>query len=136
MLVPRGKPNPRRAYGHRRDALRARVLGRGDPCWICGLPIDPTEPNLSPYQGVVDELVPVSKGGSPLDPGNCAPAHRCCNAWRSDKPVALVCLVQARVASLGVSRDPLAWCALARRVMPAIRAGLAAGPAPRATTDW
>lgn len=134
--MPRGKPNPRRAYGHRRDALRARVLGRGEPCWICGLPIDPSEPNLSPCQGVVDELVPVSKGGSPLDPGNCAPTHRCCNAWRSDKPVALVRLVQSRVASLGGASDPLAWCAMARRVMPAIRAGLAAGPAPRATTDW
>lgn len=134
--MPKGKANPRRANGHRRDALRARVLGRGDPCWICGLPIDPAEPNLSPCQGVVDELVPVSKGGSPLDPGNCTPAHRCCNAWRSAKSVAFVRLVQSRVASLGGASDPLAWCAMARRVMPAIRAGLAAGPAPRATTDW
>ena len=134
--MPKGKANPRRANGHRRDALRARVLGRGEPCWICGLPIDPSEHNLSPVQGVVDELVPVSKGGSPLDPGNCAPTHRCCNAWRSAKSVSLVRLVQSRVASLGGASDPLAWCAMARRVMPAIRAGLAAGPAPRATTDW
>ncbi|MDY5272093.1 MAG: hypothetical protein SPH35_08120, partial [Tractidigestivibacter sp.] len=114
----------------------ARVLGRGDPCWICGLPIDPAQPNLSPYQGVVDELVPVSQGGSPLDPGNCAPAHRCCNAWRSAKPVALVRLVRSRVSAMGGARDPLAWCALARRAASAARAGLAAGSAPRATTDW
>ena len=131
-----GKANPRRANGHRRDALRRRVLGRGDPCWICGLPIDPAEPNLSPCQGVADELVPVSKGGSPLDPGNCAPAHRCCNAWRSDKPVALVRLVQSRVASIGGAGDPLSWCALARRASSDIKRGLRTQEPPKPTTDW
>lgn len=134
--MPRGKPNPRRAYGHRRDALRARVLGRGDPCWICGLPIDPAEPNLSPVQGVVDELVPVSKGGSPLDPGNCAPAHRCCNAWRGARSVALVREVQSVVARMGGAVDPLQWCAMARRACAAIRSGLRSQDAPTTTTDW
>lgn len=27
----------------------------------------------------LDEIVPVSKGGSPYDPGNVQPAHRICN---------------------------------------------------------
>lgn len=27
----------------------------------------------------LDEIVPVSRGGSPYDPGNVQPAHRLCN---------------------------------------------------------
>ena len=35
----------------------------------------------------VDEIVPVSKGGSPYDRGNVAPAHRICNERRGNKPL-------------------------------------------------
>jgi len=35
----------------------------------------------------VDELIPVSKGGSPVDYDNVAAAHRCCNGWRGNKSV-------------------------------------------------
>nr|DAE55154.1 MAG TPA: NinG protein [Caudoviricetes sp.] len=128
--------NPRRSNGHRRDALRRRVLGRGDPCWICGLPIDPSEPNLSPVQGVVDEVVPVSRGGSPYDPGNCRAAHRCCNAWRSSKPEAFVRLVQQRVSLMGGAGTPPAWCALAKRASSDIKHGLRAQEHPHVSTDW
>ena len=132
------KPNPRRANGHRRDALRARVLGRGDPCWICGLPIDPSLPNLNPCQGVVDEAVPVSQGGSPLDPGNCLPAHRCCNSWRGAKPVAVVREVQSAIASNGGATTPQQWCAMARAVLAAVRRGKAIGLPQQVeqSTDW
>lgn len=131
--------NPRRTNGHRRDVLRARVLSRGDPCWVCGLPIDPAVPNLHPCQGVVDELVPVSQGGSPYHGGNCAPAHRCCNNWRKAKPVSVVRQVQAVVAAMGGASTPQEWCALARRVMGTLRDGSAsrvAGEQPITTTDW
>lgn len=33
----------------------------------------------------VDEIVPVSKGGDPLDFSNTAPAHRICNQRRGNK---------------------------------------------------
>lgn len=33
----------------------------------------------------LDELVPVSKGGSPFDFENVAPAHRICNQKRGNK---------------------------------------------------
>ena len=33
----------------------------------------------------LDEIIPVSKGGDPLDINNVAPAHRICNQRRSNK---------------------------------------------------
>jgi hypothetical protein len=103
---------------------------------MCGLPIDPAEPNPSPLQGVVDEVVPVSRGGSPYDPGNCRAAHRCCNAWRSDKPERLVLLVRQRVASLGVARDPLEWIRMAKVAERDMRRGVESREPPRPSLDW
>jgi len=37
-----------------------------------------------PMSFVVDEIVPVSKGGDPLDFANTRPAHWICNARRGD----------------------------------------------------
>jgi hypothetical protein len=86
--------NPRHANGNARRKLRARIKAMGEPCWICGKPIDyslgmvadprtgRTRPH--PMSFVVDEVVPVSKGGSPLDMANCRPAHWMCNARRGD----------------------------------------------------
>lgn len=113
--------NPRYANGHRRRMVRARVLGSGRPCWICGLPIDPSLPNLDPCQGVVDEALPVSQGGSPYQGANCLPAHRCCNAWRSTKPVPVVHAVQSMVSAMGGASTPPQWCAMARKAMAAAR---------------
>lgn len=89
------KTNPRRANGARRDALRKRVAAMGLPCHICGLPIDyslatyvdPTDGKTKrhPMSFELDELVPVSKGGNPLDISNVAPAHRICNQKRGNK---------------------------------------------------
>ena len=36
----------------------------------------------------VDEIVPVSKGGSPTDRANVAPAHRICNQRRGNRDLA------------------------------------------------
>lgn len=88
------KPNPRRANGSARDRLRARIKARGEPCAICGRPIDYTlgmitDPRTGrrrphPMSFVVDEILPVSQGGSPTDPANTRPAHWICNARRGD----------------------------------------------------
>ena len=88
------KPNPRRANGSARSKLRARVAARGDVCAICGRPIDYSlgmiiDPRTGrarphPYSFVLDEIVPVSRGGDPLDPANVRPAHWICNARRGD----------------------------------------------------
>lgn len=89
------KPNPRRANGARRDALRKRVASWGLPCWLCNRPIDyslttwvdPKDGRIKrhPMSFELDEVVPVSRGGDPLDINNVRPAHRICNQKRGNK---------------------------------------------------
>lgn len=126
--------NPRRANGSRRTALRRRVAAMGMPCWICGLPIDYGLPPGDPLSFEVDELVPVSKGGSPLDPSNVAAAHRCCNGWRGNRSVAEVELVRAACSELGAWQEPKAYIAIAKQVAGKLAGRVA--PPPRSSTDW
>lgn len=88
------KPNPRRANGHRRNQIIARWRAIGDPCHLCGKPIDyslgmVTDPRtgkkrMHPMAFVVDEIVPVSRGGDPLQFSNTQPAHWICNARKGN----------------------------------------------------
>lgn len=71
--------NPRSANGHRRRQLRKRLASLGNPCALCGKPIDYGLPPGHPMSFEVDEIVPVSLGGDPLDFGNVQAAHRICN---------------------------------------------------------
>lgn len=71
--------------GARRRSLRARVRSLGLPCAICGQPIDYDLPAGDPMSYELDEIVPVSLGGSPIDPGNVQPAHRLCNQKKGNK---------------------------------------------------
>lgn len=59
----------------------------GMDCHLCGMPIDYSLPSGHPMSFEVDELVPVSRGGDPLDFSNVAAAHRICNQKRGNKPV-------------------------------------------------
>lgn len=74
-----GRPNPRYSNGARRRAIRARWEAIGAPCALCGRPIDYDLPAGHPMAFEVDEVVPVSRGGDPLDFANTQPAHRICN---------------------------------------------------------
>ena len=76
--------NPRYANGHRRRRLRAQILAEEDVCHICGLLVDTELPHLDPWAAVIDEIIPVSKGGNPYDRDNCRLAHRRCNGRRGD----------------------------------------------------
>lgn len=58
---------------------RARVRG-GEPCAVCGRPIDLSIPYPEPWSFVVDEIIPVAYGGDPLSWANTEPAHRWCNS--------------------------------------------------------
>ena len=108
----------RYANGARRRALVARVRAIGEPCHICGLPIPPDAPPGTPLAFELDELVPVSKGGSPVDPGNVAPSHRCCNAWRGNKSIDRVAAIRAEVrARFGPWPSALAFVEGARAVL-------------------
>lgn len=75
----------RYANGHARRQVRAWLKAQGLPCHICGMAIDYDLPAGDPMSFEVDEIVPVSKGGSPIDRANVAPAHRICNERRGNK---------------------------------------------------
>ena len=89
--------NPRTANGAKRRALTRWLRAQGRPCHICGRPIDyslttyvdPKDGRTKPHpmRFEVDEIVPVSKGGSPYDRDNVDAAHRICNQRRSNRPV-------------------------------------------------
>lgn len=83
-VTARGKANPRYSNGSRRRAIRARWKSIGAPCHLCGKPIDYGLPAGHPMSFEVDEIVPVSKGGDPLDFANTAPSHRLCNQRKGD----------------------------------------------------
>lgn len=86
--------NPRYANGNTRRKIRARWIASGEPCHICGKPIDYSLGMIiDPWTGkrrphpmslAIDEIVPVSKGGDPLDFSNTRPTHWICNAKRGD----------------------------------------------------
>lgn len=95
--VPMGKGNnPRRANSSKRNKIRLILKERGDPCHICGMPIDYSLPPGDPLSFEADEVVPVSRyweGGYPnpqacaMDISNIKAAHRICNQRRGNKPV-------------------------------------------------
>lgn len=78
--------NPRTANGGARRKVRAYWRAQGLPCALCGMPIDYSLPARHPLSFEVDEIVPVSLGGSPYSIGNTQPAHRICNQRKSNRP--------------------------------------------------
>ena len=93
------KRNLRRVNGmaYKRDLLRKRVATWGLPCALCGKPIDSSlttwidpkdgKRKRHPLSYELDEIIPVSKGGSPIDPDNVQPTHRICNQKRGNRPM-------------------------------------------------
>lgn len=101
--------NPRTANGAKRRRVRTQVLAEEN---ICGIPTDeggcggqPVDKTLTmdwgkhgprckgagcagcvphPMRAEVDEIVPVSAGGSPYERSNCRLSHRRCNRKRAD----------------------------------------------------
>lgn len=72
--------------GYRWRKLRAQVLTEETTCWLCGDPVDKTLPGTHPRGGVADHVLPLSKGGPPMDRANLRLAHNQCNARRGDRP--------------------------------------------------
>ena len=79
--------NTRHANGWRRQQVAARVLAAYDTCHLCGRPVDKSLPPGLPGSPEVDEIIPVSKGGSPYLFSHCRLAHRWCNRVRSNHSV-------------------------------------------------
>ena len=88
--------DPRKANGHRRRELFRRVLAEESVCGICGQPVDKGLRGvralncrtgrlaLHPLSPTLDEIVPVSLGGDPLDRANVRLAHLACNERRGN----------------------------------------------------
>ena len=79
--------NPRRANGTKRDRVVAIVKREESHCHLCEQWVDKDLPAGLPGSPEVDELVPVTYGGSPFDRKNCRLAHRWCNRKRWYSPV-------------------------------------------------
>lgn len=96
-------PDVRNANGGRRRKLTRRVILSENTCGICGQPVDksldrlpgvhnPSCRNpacsgckLHPLRAEVDEILPVSKGGSPIQRSNMRLTHRICNQRRGNR---------------------------------------------------
>lgn len=72
-----------RTYRKRTHALRAHVKRTGEPCWLCGQPIDLTLPYTHKMSFTADHVDALGNGGRLL--GDLRPAHRSCNSSRGKK---------------------------------------------------
>lgn len=80
MLDPRS--------GRPRRRINDQVRAEEPNCWLCGTYIDqalPRERKAHPMSSSIDEIVPVSQGGSTLDRANLHHAHLACNVYRGDR---------------------------------------------------
>ncbi|MGH7744858.1 MAG: HNH endonuclease [Candidatus Dormibacteria bacterium] len=69
--------------GSRWRKVQAEVIANGalygQPCFLCGLPIDYTLYYRHRYAPTVHHIIGLAQGGDPLDPANLTVAHRSCN---------------------------------------------------------
>ncbi len=74
--------------GKARLDLLAYIRSVYPTCHLCGYPIDANRcARTDPLGSTVDELTPLSKGGSATDPANCRHAHRACNSIRGNRDI-------------------------------------------------
>lgn len=85
QAVVKNKRDPRKQQGALRATVRKKVLAMYDYCAICGRPVDKTLPAHHPMAPEVDEIVPVSRGGSPYDLDNLQLTHAKCNQMKGNK---------------------------------------------------
>lgn len=67
-----------------REALKKIVFAGHPPCYLCGLPIDYSLPKGLIGSPEMDDIIPVSKGGNPLDADNLRAVHKRCNGRRGN----------------------------------------------------
>ena len=108
--------NPRYGSWKRRTDVRNWLLATQDVCALCGQPIDKTlttyvdprdgKRKRHPMSAEVDEIVPISKGGSPYDRENVRLTHRICNQRRGNKTEPEIRTINL---PLPTSRDWRSW---------------------------
>lgn len=136
MAARRRGTNVRRSNSTRRNAVIQYVRASGEPCWICGMPIDRSVPQGNALCCECDELIPVAHGGSPFLKSNVHAAHRCCNSWRGAKTVRRVQMIQQAIIRQGAQpKTPLEFVAAAQAVEKNARVRLKY-PKTNTTTKW
>lgn len=66
--------------------IRAKVLEKGQPCYICGHPIDIALPQQHPLSATVDHIIPRSLAPHlALEISNLRAAHKRCNSRKGKK---------------------------------------------------
>lgn len=70
-------------------------------CAICGRPVDFSRKFPDPWSKTIDHIIPVSKGGNPLDLDNLQLAHLQCNRMKSTK------LLQPQIKEKAISNRDL-----------------------------
>lgn len=97
--------NPRSKNGAKRREIRRWLMHTQDTCALCGKPIDKTLKTPHPMSAEVDEIWPVSKGGSPYDRDNVQLVHRICNQRKGNRIYKQGEQVPARELPLPTSRE-------------------------------
>lgn len=99
------------------------------------MPIDYGLPPGDPLAFECDEIVPVSRGGSPTDAANTAPAHRCCNNWRGNRSAQGTRMLADAALAQAPASSPLEFV----RAVKLVEKGKAPTPPvspSQTTTDW
>ena len=82
--MPSSSRNIRYANGARRRKACAQVRREEDMCALCGGYVDKELKHPHPASPSVDEIIPVSHGGSPYARDNLRLAHLRCNQSRGN----------------------------------------------------
>lgn len=77
--------DPRKTHPELRASIRRRVYAMYDHCAICGREVDTTLKPGTPLSPELDEIIPVSRGGSPYDIDNIQLTHKICNLRKGSK---------------------------------------------------
>ncbi|HIW77061.1 HNH endonuclease [Gordonibacter sp.] len=77
--------NPRYSNPAKRREIRRWLLATQHNCALCGQPIDKTLKTPHPMSAEVDEIVPISRGGSPIARDNVQLVHRICNQRKGNR---------------------------------------------------
>ncbi len=76
--------SPGRAGGRWRK-VRAQVIAESYVCYLCGQGLDKGIRYPHPYSVSVDHVIPLSRGGDPLDPSGLRAVHKVCNEKKGSR---------------------------------------------------
>ena len=63
------------------------IYAQQSVCGICGRPVDKKLPFPNPWSPTIDHIIPVQKGGDPVNLENLQLAHLACNRAKATKLV-------------------------------------------------